>query len=293
MSHSMKSVPSLIGRARIATLGGALLAATLGTVPALAQSGPEVARAYREAHEAGIVRDFAELLSLPNRARDSEDIERVAAFIRDRLIGAGVEARLLQIDDHPPIVYGLLSVPGATRTLGMYVHYDGQAVDPSRWTNPPFETTLYSASMEAGGERIALPTEGDPVDPEWRLYARSAGDDKAPIGALIPVLEAFRERGVTPTSNLVFFFEGEEEAGSTHLADYLDRYRELIDPIDVWLFFDGPAHQSGRPQLTFGVRGTMGMEITLYGALRNLHSGHYGNWAPDTPLVLAELLRSM
>ena len=35
------------------------------------------------------------------------------------------------------------------------------------------------------------------------------------------------------------------------------------------------------------------MEVTVYGATRNLHSGHYGNWAPDTPLVLAELLSSM
>ncbi len=270
-----------------------LLGATLTVQPLVAQSGPDVARAYREAHEPAIIRDYAELLSLPNRARDSENIERVAAYIRDELISTGVDAQLLQVDGAPPIVYGILSVPGATRTLGVYVHYDGQAVDPSRWTNPPFETTLYTDAMEAGGERISMPEDGEAVNPEWRLYARSAGDDKAPIGALLPVLRAFQESGVTPTSNLVFFFEGEEEAGSAHLQEYLDTYRDLIDPIDVWLFFDGPAHQSGRPQLTFGVRGSMGMEVTIYGALRNLHSGHYGNWAPDTPLVLADLLRSM
>lgn len=262
-------------------------------VPTAAQSGPDVARAYREAHEAEIVRDFAELLSYPNRARDLEDITAAGAYIVEELQDAGVEARLLHLDGVPPIVYGTLTVPGATRTLGIYVHYDGQAVDPSRWTHPPFEPTLYSASMDAGGEPIALPEPGEPVDPEWRLYARSAGDDKAPIAALLPVLRAFREEGVTPTSNLVFFFEGEEEAGSAHLLEYLQTYHELVDPIDLWLFFDGPAHQSGRPQLTFGVRGTMGMEVTVYGALRNLHSGHYGNWAPDTPLVLADLLRSM
>ncbi len=270
-----------------------VLGAALTAQPLAAQSGPDVARAYREAHEPAILRNFAEFLSLPNRARDSDDIGRVAAYIRDQLISTGVDAELLQIDGNPPIVYGELMVPGATRTLGVYVHYDGQAVDPSRWTNPPFETTLYTGAMEAGGERIPMPEDGAAVDPEWRLYARSAGDDKAPIGALLPVLRAFQESGVTPTSNLVFFFEGEEEAGSAHLQDYLETYRDRIDPIDVWLFFDGPAHQSGRPQLTFGVRGSMGMEVTLYGALRNLHSGHYGNWAPDTPLVLADLLRSM
>ena len=98
---------------------------------------------------------------------------------------------------------------------------------------------------------------------------------------------------MTPTSNLIFFFDGEEEAGSPHLAQHLQRYRERLDRIDIWLFFDGPAHQSGRPQVTFGVRGTMGLEVTVYGATRNLHSGHYGNWASDTPALLAPLLASM
>jgi acetylornithine deacetylase/succinyl-diaminopimelate desuccinylase-like protein len=258
-----------------------------------AQSGADVARAYRESHEVEILSDFAELLSYPNRARDPDDIRRTAAFIRDQLTDVGVRAELLEIGDAPPIVYGELLVPGATRTLGIYVHYDGQAVDPSNWTHPPFEPTLYSKAMEAGGQAIPFPGPGEVVDPEWRIYARSAGDDKAPIAALLPALRSFEESGLVPTSNLVFFFEGEEEAGSAHLLEYLETYRDRIDPIDVWLFFDGPAHQSGRPQLTFGVRGSMGMEVTVYGATRNLHSGHYGNWAPDTPLVLAELLASM
>lgn len=260
---------------------------------AQAQSGSDIARAYREANEAAIVRDFAELLTFPNRAADLEDVTRAATYIRDELREVGVTSELLQIDGAAPIVYGELLVPGAERTLGIYVHYDGQPVDPSNWTHPPFEPTLYSASMEAGGEPIALPEIGDPVDPEWRLYARSAGDDKAPIAAILPVLRAFREEGIQPTSNLIFFFDGEEEAGSWHLEEYMEMAADQIDDIDVWLFFDGPAHQSGRPQLTFGVRGAMGMEVTVYGATRNLHSGHYGNWAPDTGNILAHLLASM
>jgi acetylornithine deacetylase/succinyl-diaminopimelate desuccinylase-like protein len=272
------------------------LAGLCGAMPVAqggAQSGAQVARAYREAHEPAILRDFAELLTYPNRAADRDDIERAAAYIRDELREAGVAAELLQIDDVPPIVFGELRVPGATRTLGIYVHYDGQAVDPSNWTHPPFEPTLYSAPIPEGGRPIAMPRDGERVDPEWRLYARSAGDDKAPIAAILPVLRAFREGGVTPTSNLVFFFDGEEEAGSPNLGEYMTRFGDRIAPIDVWLFFDGPVHQSGRPQLTFGVRGAMGLEVTVYGATRNLHSGHYGNWAPDTPSILAHLLASM
>ena len=266
---------------------------TLLAVPVAAQSGPDVARAYREAHEVELLRDFAELLSYPNRARDLEDITRAAAYIRDELIEVGVDSELLHLEGVAPIVYGELMVPGAERTLGMYVHYDGQPVDPSNWTHPPFEPTLYSAAMPAGGRPIPMPEIGHPVDPEWRLYARSAGDDKAPIAAILPVLRAFREEGVTPTSNLIFFFDGEEEAGSRNIRRYMENHRDRLDRIDIWLFFDGPAHPSGRPQITFGVRGSMGMEVTVYGATRNLHSGHYGNWAPDTGNILARLLASM
>jgi len=278
---------------RVSRIAPALaLSAGLAGSPLAAQSGADVARAYREAHEPEIVRDFAELLSFPNRAFTPE-IVRAAEYIRDELLEVGVAAELLRIEGASPLVYGELLVPGATRTLGIYVHYDGQAVDPSNWTNPPFDPTLYTAPIPDGGERIPLPQDGQLVDPEWRLYARSAGDDKAPIAAILPVLRSFRESGVQPTSNLIFFFDGEEEAGSRNLTQYMEENRERIEAIDIWLFFDGPAHASGRPQITFGVRGSGSMEVTVYGATRNLHSGHYGNWAPDTGNVLAHLLASM
>ena len=289
----MRSAPHVSLRMLIAV--GALIGLIVATLvpPLAAQSGADVARAYREAHEVEILHDFAELLSYPNRARDLEDITRVAEFIRDELTELGVDSELLRLDGVPPIVYGELNVPGAARTLGIYVHYDGQAVDPSNWTHAPFEPTLYSAAMPAGGEPIPMPEPGDAVDPEWRLYARSAGDDKAPIAAILPVLRAFQEGGVRPTSNLIFFFDGEEEAGSRNMPRYMETYRDRVESIDIWLFFDGPAHPSGRPQITFGVRGSMGMEVTVYGASRNLHSGHYGNWAPDTGIILSRLLTSM
>ena len=282
MIHRLRIIPGFILPALLITSSGTE-----------AQSPQTVARSFRENNEAVILADFRKFLSYPNRARDLGDIEAVASYIRDELIQVGVNSELLRIDGVPPIVYGEILVPGATRTLGIYVHYDGQAVDPDNWTHPPFEPTLYTASMDSGGEPRPFPLRGDPVDPEWRVYARSAGDDKAPIAALIPVLESFRESGVTPTSNLVFFFDGEEEAGSRNLGEYMQRWNDKVEDVDIWLFFDGPAHASGRPQVTFGVRGSMGLEITVYGATRNLHSGHYGNWAPDTGNILARLLASM
>jgi acetylornithine deacetylase/succinyl-diaminopimelate desuccinylase-like protein len=270
----------------------AMAGAALAPPPALAQSGSDVARAYRQANEAVILGEFAELLRYPNRAFTPE-IRDAAVYIRDRMREVGVETELLELEGASPLVLGVVEVPGATRTLGIYVHYDGQPVDPSSWTHEPFEPTLYDAAMEAGGRPIDLPAEGEPVDPEWRIYARSAGDDKAPIAAILPVLRSFTEAGLTPTSNLVFMFDGEEEAGSRNLGTYMEMASDVLDDIDIWLFFDGPAHSSGRPQVVFGVRGASGMEVTVYGASRNLHSGHYGNWAPDTGIILARLLASM
>ena len=261
-------------------------------VPTAAQTGVEVARTYRETHASAIVRDFAEMLTYPNRARDLDEVSRAAEYIRDQMRDAGVEARLLTLDGVPPLVFGEVRRPGATRTLGLYAHYDGQPVDPSNWTHPPFEPTLYTAAMDAGGQPRGLPTDTEVVDPEWRIYARSAGDDKAPIQAFLSVLRAFRDGGIAPTSNLIFMFDGQEEAGSP-LGDYMEQVRDRVDDVDMWLFCDGPAHQSGRPLLAFSARGSMGMEVTVYGAIRNLHSGHYGNWAPDTGMILARLLSSM
>lgn len=280
---------------RCITLVLSLLASTAAGLGSLSAQQPasEAVRVFRETHGPRILREYADLLAIPNVRSDSAGIWRNAELIRDELSRRGVEARLLTLPGANPIVFGQLRVPGATRTLGLYVHYDGQPADPANWTHAPWNPTLFTRAMEEGGEPRAFPADGEAVDPEWRIYARSSGDDKAPIGAMLPVLEAFQQGGLSPTSNLTFFFEGEEEGGSMNLGRYLEAYDELIQDIDVWLLFDGPVHQSGRPLLSFGVRGVTGMEVTVYGPIRPLHSGHYGNWAPVPGQMLANLLATM
>ncbi len=252
----------------------------------------EAAKAHREKFGYRILAEFAELLALPNVARDLPEMRINAAHIRDELIRRGIEAELWSIDGTPPVVFGSLDVEGASRTLGIYVHYDGQPVDPGEWVNPPWQPTLYTAALEKGGRPRAWPEAGEAIDPEWRIYARSSGDDKAPLAAIFSALDALSEAGITPTSNLRFLFEGEEEAGSDHLGSYMAEHADLLQA-DLWLICDGPVHQSRRPQLVFGVRGYTGLDITLYGANRYLHSGHYGNWAPNPAQNLARLLASM
>ncbi len=62
---------------------------------------------------------------------------------------------------------------------------------------------------------------------------------------------------------------------------------------DLWIIADGPLHASGKKQIVFGVRGDVNMNMTIYGAKRPLHSGNYGNWAPNPAWKLTRLLATM
>ena len=245
-------------------------------------------RSFREDHGAEILGSFVELLSIPNVATDLKNIQRNAEFIRQQLGKRGVTTELLELPDVPPIVYGRHDI-GASRTLGIYVHYDGQPVDDSQWSTPPWKPTLYTAAIEDGGSPRPFPVADEAIDPEWRIYGRSSGDDKAPLPAIFTALDALQANDLPLTSNLVFVFEGEEEAGSDHLGEYFQLYRDRLE-VDLWLICDGPVHQSRLPQLVFGVRGYTGLDITVYGSTRYLHSGHYGNWAPNPAWRLTNLL---
>jgi acetylornithine deacetylase/succinyl-diaminopimelate desuccinylase-like protein len=247
---------------------------------------------WRAPREAAIVREFTELLALPNLAADSLNIRRNAALLLRMLEARGVKARLLEAPGSPPAVYGELVVPGATRTVVLYAHYDGQPVDTARWVSPPWRPLLRDRALFAGGREIPFPAAGARFDPEWRIYARSTGDDKGSILAQLTALDALRALGVRPSVNLKFFFEGEEEAGSTHIRDMLTRHADLLKA-DLWLMGDGPVHQTRRQQIVFGVRGDMGLQLTVYGPARPLHSGHYGNWAPNPDVMLVHLLASL
>jgi len=171
----------------------------------------------------------------------------------------GITSRLLESPSGgPPAVYGELRAPGATKTVVFYAHYDGQPVDTTQWATPPWRPVLRDKALDAAGQAIAIPAAGGSIQPEWRLYARSASDDKAPIVAMFAALDALRAAHVSPSVNLkFFFFEGEEEAGSGHLRELLERNAALLKA-DAWLFCDGPVHQSRRQQIVFGVRGVTG-----------------------------------
>ncbi len=241
----------------------------------LRAQAPAAAKDWRIAHEQQILADFVDLLSIPNVAADRAGLDKNANTLLEMLKARKVAAQLLTIPNAPAVVYLSIPTPGANRTIVFYAHYDGQPVTPADWEGGnPFQPTF----RDVGGER--------------RIYARSASDDKAAIFAQLTALDALHAARIPLRANIKFVWEGEEEAGSPHLEEILKTYGDLTRG-DVYLICDGPVDQSREQTIAFGARGDTHLEITVYGPKRELHSGHYGNWAPNPALMLAQLLGGM
>jgi acetylornithine deacetylase/succinyl-diaminopimelate desuccinylase-like protein len=211
---------------KIQLAGASPILLLLITLPVVAQNlaAPvrESFRAYRTAHEKQIVGEFVNLLSIPNHAGDTADIERNAQAISSMLQARGVTVRLLRVPGASPVVFGELRAPGATRTIGIYAHYDGQPADPAQWQHPPFSPVLRDPS----GKEVDWQGQ-EHFDPQARLYARSASDDKAPIEATMAALDALRAANVRPTVNVKFFL-GWPSRSLSRLSTYTAYRRDML-----------------------------------------------------------------
>ena len=263
---------------------------------ASAQSTQERIRAHWKANQTALMDEYQQFLTIPNVSADSFNIRKNAAFIVQMMKQRGIPATLLEgpSPGTSPAVFGEINVPGAKKTLIFYAHYDGQPVNPKQWAQglEPFTPVFITAPTEQGGKIITTYKSGDPINPDWRLSGRGSADDKAGVMTILNAYDALKKSGLTPTANLKFFFEGEEEVGSTHLEEIFGKHRDKLAG-DLWIIADGPRHVSGKKIVQFGVRGDVNMHLTVYGPKRPLHSGNYGNWAPNPAMKLVKLLASM
>jgi acetylornithine deacetylase/succinyl-diaminopimelate desuccinylase-like protein len=257
----------------------------------------EKVRLYNRENESTIINNFFSFLQIPNVATDTVNIGKNANWLVQQMNAKGIKnVSLLSLEEKnvPPVVYGEINVPGATKTIIFYAHYDGQPVNPALWAKGlhPFQPQLLNGKIEDSASFQSVSSAKFPLNDNWRIYARGASDDKAGVMAIITAIDAINHSGLKPQYNIKFFFEGEEEQGSTHLPQILEKYKSLLKS-DLWIICDGPVHQSGYKQIVFGARGDTHLTLKVFGPKNPLHSGHYGNWVPNPVMELSKLLASM
>ncbi len=229
--------------------------------------------AYIENNKDRFLNELMDLLRIPSVSADSKhkkDVERAAEFIKDSLLKAGADkAEICPTKGHP-IVYGEKIIDANARTVLVYGHYDVQPPDPlNLWTTPPF----------------------DPVIRDDKIYARGSCDDKGQVFMHVKALETMIRNGSLPC-NIRFIIEGEEEVGSSNLAEWTKANKDKLKA-DVILISDTSMIANDTPSIESGLRGLSYVEVEVTGPDKDLHSGVYGGAVANPIEILARMIAGM
>ena len=229
---------------------------------------------YLDHNNAGFLNELKEFLRIPSISalpENTPDVRRAAEWVQARLETAGLEhIELLETGGHPVVYADWLHAPGKPTYL-IYGHFDVQPVDPIElWTSPPFE-----------------PTERD-----GRLYARGASDDKGNMLAPIQAIEALLKTTGTLPVNIKFFLEGQEEIGSPQIPVWLAANKQRF-ACDLVLNADSGQVGVDQPGLLLSTKGLCELEVSLFGANSDLHSGLYGGVVQNPLHAISSLIASM
>ena len=229
---------------------------------------------YLAAQHDRILAELIEFAAIPSVSTDPAhrgDIDRAAAWVAGQIAAAGpFDVRIIPTGRHPVVFAQWLGAAGKP-TILIYGHYDVQPPDPlEKWVSPPFTPTIR----------------------DGRLYARGVSDDKGPIFQAIKVAQAFfATQGRLPV-NIKFIFEGEEEIGSPSLEPFIVSHTDLL-AADFVISADGGMWRIQEPSVTISSRGLAGLEFSLTGAAKDLHSGRHGGAVANPLHAIAELVASL
>lgn len=271
----------------VAALAGGLVQESRAEPMPVAEIRERVDAHYRDSLEL-----YREFLSLPNDAMFASDILKLVEWMEPQFEARGFEVRRIPTKGSP-LLFAERKTAGADRTLLIYLQSDGQPVDRSAWfQEDPFQPVLKAQAGD--GEWGAIPwssLDGD-IDPDWRVFARSASDSKGPMTQFLVAMDILNEGEHEFDFNIKVIIDTEEEMGSPNLPPVVVDSRELL-AADMLLIFDGPPHASNKPTVKFGARGIVTVTLTTYGPRVPQHSGHYGNYAPNPAFHLSRMLSSM
>ncbi len=235
-----------------------------------------------------------ELLAIPNDANYKEDIELNVAWCALQLADFDFSSQRLETTTVPLLLATQKKQLKNKPTVLFYFHIDGQPVDPSFWFQEnPYQAVLKEEIEGEGWTQIDWNklTE-EQLNPDWRIFARSSSDDKSPFVMFLTAMKTLRDQQKELPYNLKIILDFEEEKGSPNLAQAVIDNKAVL-AADMLLIFDGPKHLNNQPTIAFGARGITTMSLKVFGPTFPLHSGHYGNYAPNPALRLSQLLSSM
>ncbi|WP_373017740.1 M20/M25/M40 family metallo-hydrolase [Muriicola sp.] len=246
--------------------------------------------AATEAYPAGL-RELMTFLKIPNIGSDPEHVARNLDWCKETFSSMGFRTRVIETAT-APLLFAEKLVSPKKKTVMFYLQIDGQPVDASEWEqDDPFIPVI----KEKGGDGMwnTVDWDGRSIPhPEWRLFGRSASDSKGPAMAFITAVQYFFEHRYQPEFNIKVVMDFQEELGSPSLPQAVIENRNLFDA-DMVLIMDGTRHISNWPTLCFGARGIATARIRIFGPYAPLHSGQYGNYAPNPVFEAARLISSM
>ena len=232
-----------------------------------------------------------ECLSIPNDAHFEEHVQQNVDWAKAAFEKRNFQTTILKTAG-PPLLLAERKAGKAEKTVLIYLQIDGQPVDPDSWDQENPWKPVLKARKGDKWEKIPWERLNGELDPEWRIFARSASDAKGPVVMFLTALDAFEKEKFKQSFNIKVIMDFEEELGSPHLPDAVETYKNEL-AADMLLIFDGPRHESNQPTLTFGARGIATITLKIFGPRVPQHSGHFGNYAPNPAMRLAQLLASM
>lgn len=247
----------------------------------------------QQAHPAIVktINEISDFVAIPNDADKPADMADNLIWLRKAF-----EKRGFSFMEVPTSNIPLFFANGKQRddrpTVLFYMHFDGQAVAPEKWSQKDPYTVVIKEKINDQWQEIAHPDMEQDLNLNWRLFGRSVSDDKGPIVMFLNAYDHVVASGKTPGFNIKVILDGEEEKSSKPLPDAVRQYRELFEA-DLLIINDGPVHASGDPTIVYGCRGITTLTLTTYGPAKPQHSGHFGNYATNPAFTMARVLASL
>lgn len=192
----------------------------------------------------------------------------------------------------PPLLYAEKIFHKKGKSILFYLQIDGQPVDVTSWAQPdPFEPVI-KEKIDGNWTIINFDNLKKNIDLDWRIFARSASDSKGPALSFISALQILQSKKLKPEYNIKVIMDFQEELGSPYLPKAVLENKTLLQA-EMLFIMDGTRHLSNLPTLTYGARGIATATMRVFGPSYGLHSGQYGNFAPNPVFETAKIIGSL